>query len=308
MNNNLDNEKDINYHKSLSSEERTHQNENNLVIKPDYSENHPLVDIEEVIYETWDGCCMVVLAWLTFYTILLPILCCKGLFTLEPNEAAIITMFGKYKGTVRTPGYHWINPWCDIQIISLRKKNFPVPILHVNDTRGNPIEIGIVLVWRIVNPIKSIFYVQNTYEYLKLQSEAAVRHLAASFPYDHSGNSKEITLLHSSDTVNLFLLNEMNDRLQKAGLHVDEARVIHLGYDKNVQNLMLKRQQAEALVGARQTLVEGVTGIVKGTIAELGASINLSDECKATLTSNLLVVLSGEGQAMPLLHLNNMRV
>ena len=187
----------------------------------------------------------------------------------------------------------------------MRQQNHESDVLRVNDKRGNPIEIAMVAVWRIVNPTQAIFQVENYQSYIKLQTEAALRHLATSFAYDHAGQENEITLLNGGDHVNKFIVNELGDRFKFAGVFVEEARLTHLMYSKEVTQVMLKRQQADALIAAKKTIVNGVASIVKDTLAELQTNIKFTEEAKTTLAGNLLVVLCSESQTTPLMHLNN---
>lgn len=265
----------------------------------------PLLKLQEEEYYTYDGCCMACLGFLLLPLIIPSIIIFYGFFTLQPNEAAVVTLFGNYKGTVKIAGYHWINPWTSVQVVSLRQQNLNGQTIYVNDKRGNPIEIAIVVVWRIVNPVEAIFQVENYLTYITLQSEAALRHLATSFAYDHAGDENEITLLNGGDQVNNFLLNELNERLKPTGIIVDEARLFHLMYAKVITNVMLKRQQAEATIAARKKIVDGATMIVKETINGLSRDINFTEDQKAKMASNLLVVLCSETQTQPLMHLSN---
>lgn len=263
-----------------------------------------MVQINESPYSTYDGCCMVFISILLLPTVIGTIFICYGLFQLQPNQAAIITLFGKYKGTVREAGYHFINPFACYSIVSLKQQNLDGKTIYVNDKRGNPIEIAIVVVWRIVRPVDAIFQVENYLSYVYLQSEAALRQLATSFSYDHAGNEDEITLLNGGDKVNNFLVKELNERLIATGIVVDEARLNHLMYAKEITTTMLKRQQADAQVAARKKIVEGATGIVRGTINNLSKDIQFSEENKAAMASNLILVLCSETQTQPIMHLN----
>lgn len=263
-----------------------------------------MVHIEEVTYQTSDGCCMVFVSILLLPTIIGTIIICMGLFQLQPNQAAIITLFGKYKGTVKEAGYHFINPFASYSIVSLKQQNLDGKTIFVNDKRGNPIEIAIVVVWRIVRPVDAIFQVENYLSYVHLQSEAALRQLATSFAYDHAGDENEVTLLNGGDKVNNFLIKELNERLLATGIIVDEARLNHLMYAKEITTTMLKRQQADAQVAARKKIVEGATGIVRGTINSLSRDIKFSEDNKAAMASNLILVLCSETQTQPIMHLN----
>ena len=262
------------------------------------------MQIEDVEYYTWDGCCMCFLGILLLPTIVGGIFILSGLFTIQPNESAVITRFGSYRGTVRISGYHWINPFSTVHLVSLRQQNLDGNTIYVNDKRGNPIEIAIVVVWRIVNPVDAIYQVENYQNYIKLQSEAALRHLATSFSYDHAGDENEITLLNGGDVVNNFLVKELNDRLKSTGIEVDEARLNHLMYSAQITNVMLKRQQADATIAARKKIVEGATSIVRDTINGLARDIQFTETQKATMASNLIVILTSETQTQPLMHLN----
>ena len=276
---------------------------NNLNIKRKPEELH----LDEFEYQAWDGCCMLFVAILTLPTIIIPIIICGNLVTIEPNEAYVITFCGKYKGTLRKNGYFFIMPCSNFFKISLRQQNLDGKTLTVNDKRGNPIEIAMVLVWRIVEPVKAIFSVQNYHSYVILQSEAALRYLATSYSYDHGGDESEVTLLNGSQEVNNFLKKELNERLQSTGIEVDEARINHLMYDKQISNVMLKRQQAEATIAARRKIVDGATYIVRDTINGLSKDINFNEDQKAKMASNLIIVLCSETQAQPLMHLNNVQ-
>lgn len=262
------------------------------------------LQIKEKEYQTWNGCFFCCIGYITLPTIFLPIFFFNGLFTLMPNQGAVITLFGKYKGNVREAGYHWVNPFCKVRVVSLRQQNHDGTLLKVNDKRGSPIEIDIVAVWRIVNPVAALFQVQDYMKYIKMQCDGALRHLAASFSYDQSGEENEVTLLNGGSRVNDFLVNELNDRLQFAGIVCDEARVTHLMYAKEITMAMLKRQQADALVGAKQKIVNGVTSIIKDTIHELQDTIQFTEDAKSKLAGNMLVVLCSENPTQPLMHLN----
>ncbi|MBN1257989.1 MAG: SPFH domain-containing protein [Planctomycetes bacterium] len=252
-----------------------------------------------------------------------------GLFTLQPKEARVLVLFGKYVGTVRRDGFHWANPFSvhrgsltSIQekpnqppivvraknkyVISLRSRNFETDTLKVNDQRGNPIEIRAVVVWRVENTAQATFEVDDYEHYVKVQSETAVRHLATSYPYDHSNDepSKELTLRDSSDTINAALQQELQDRLEKAGVVVEEARLTHLAYSPEIAGAMLRRQQAEAIIAARQKIVHGAVSMVEMALTELSEKqvIELDEERKAAMVGNLLVILCGETQASPVIN------
>jgi regulator of protease activity HflC (stomatin/prohibitin superfamily) len=226
-----------------------------------------------------------------------------GLFTLQPNQAAVLTLFGDYKGTVREPGFHWANPFLIKQRVSLRSQNFNSEKLKVNDQRGNPIEIACVVVWRVEDSAKSRFDVESLDQYVHVQSESALRHLASRYPYDsHEGH--EVSLRSGIDEVTHALQDELQGRLSKAGVIVEEARIAHLAYAQEIAGAMLRRQQAEAVVAARFRIVEGAVGMVEAALAHLEAkkTIVLDDERKAAMVSNLLVVLCGDHGAQPVVN------
>jgi regulator of protease activity HflC (stomatin/prohibitin superfamily) len=263
--------------------------------------------------------------------VLLPItiLFAKGLFTLQPNEAWALVLFGRYVGTVKMEGFHWANPfsvhrgpWETMQIkgkeqpaafrakhkyrVSLRARNFETQVLKVNDQRGNPIEIGAVVVWRVRDTAKALFDVDDYEHYVQIQSETAVRHLANSYPYDHSeeGPGRELTLRGDTDSISAALEKELQERLSRAGVVVEEARLTHLAYSAEIAGVMLRRQQAEAIIAARQKIVHGAVSMVQMALAELSDKnvVSLDEEQKAAMVGNLLVVLCGEAQAEPVIN------
>ena len=233
------------------------------------------------------------------------ILCLPGYFTLQPNEARVLLLFGAYKGTVRETGFHWTNPFYTKRRISLRARNLLTEKLKVNDKRGNPIEIGAVVVWRVRDSAQASFDVENYENYVRIQSESAVRHLANAYDYDGGGvEENEITLRSSTDTVAAALRTELQERLDKAGVWVDEARLTHLAYAPEIAQVMLRRQQAEAVIAARQKIVHGAVGMVEMALNELAQKqvVHLDDERKAAMVSNLLVVLCGESEVTPVVN------
>ncbi len=231
-----------------------------------------------------------------------------GLYTLQPNEAAIVQLFGAYKGTTRTPGLRGTNPFYTRKKISLRARNLNGERLKVNDKRGNPIEIAAVVVWRVDDTAKANFDVDDYEHYVKLQAEAAVRHLASSFAYDrddtHPVESPEPTLLASADVVAKALSRELSARFDKAGVVVDESRLTHLAYAPEIAQVMLRRQQAEAIIAARTKIVTGAVSMVDMAISELSAKkvVELDDERKATMVGNLMVVLCAESDVQPVVN------
>lgn len=228
-----------------------------------------------------------------------------GLFTLQPNEAAVLLLFGAYRGTVRDSGFFWTNPLNRRQKISLRARNLNSEKLKVNDKRGNPIEIAAVVVWRVEDTAQACFDVDNYEHYVRVQSESAVRNLASHYAYDDDdGTGEQVTLRASSEVISLALRNELQERLAKAGVHVEEARLMHLAYAPEIAQSMLRRQQAEAVIAARQKIVHGAVSMVEMALNELAAKhiVALDDERKAAMVSNLLVVLCGESEVHPVVN------
>jgi len=228
---------------------------------------------------------------------------CAGYFTLQPNEARVLILFGAYCGTVRQSGWHWTNPLNTKMRLSLRSRNLEGEKLKVNDKRGNPIEIAVVVVWRVEDTAQAVFDVQQYEAYVKVQSESAVRHLATLYVYDH-GEEHEITLRGGMDEVAAALQGELQERVAKAGVVVEEARITHLAYAPEVAGLMLRRQQAEAIIDARQKIVHGAVSMVQMALRDLQEKevIQLDEERKAAMVSNLLVVLCGEHDAQPVIN------
>jgi regulator of protease activity HflC (stomatin/prohibitin superfamily) len=226
-----------------------------------------------------------------------------GFFTLQPNEAAVLILFGAYRGTQRRSGFHWTNPLNRKLKISLRARNLNGEKLKVNDKRGNPIEIAAVVVWRVQDTTQAVFDVDDYETYVEIQSESAVRHLASAYAYDH-GEDNEITLRSGLDEVAVALRNELTERLSKAGVAVEEARLTHLAYAPEIASAMLRRQQAEAVIAARQKIVHGAVSMVDMALRELAEKqvVNLDEERKAAMVSNLLVVLCGEAEVHPIVN------
>lgn len=235
--------------------------------------------------------------------ILLSVFLYIGLFTLQPNTAAVLILFGAYKGMVHKSGFLWRNPLMIKKKVSLRARNLNGDKLKVNDKRGNPIEIAAVVVWRVEDTAQASFDVDDYEHYVAVQSESAVRHLASSYAYDH-GHEEELTLRASTESVNEALQKELQDRLSKAGVTVEEARLTHLAYSPEIAQVMLRRQQAEAIVAARTKIVQGAVGMVDMALAELANHdvVHLDEERKASMVSNLLVVLCGESEAHPVVN------
>jgi len=226
-----------------------------------------------------------------------------GHFTLQPNEAAVLSLFGPYVGTVRESGFYWANPFYAKRKISLRARNFEGAKLKVNDKQGNPIEIAAVVVWHVANTAQACFDVDSYENYVRVQSETAVRHLANGYAYDH-GEHDETTLRSGVDEVSAALAAELQERLSSAGVSVDEARLTHLAYAPEIAGAMLRRQQAEAVIAARQKIVHGAVSMVQMALTELAEKqiVSLDEERKAALVSNLLIVLCGESEAQPIIN------
>jgi regulator of protease activity HflC (stomatin/prohibitin superfamily) len=228
-----------------------------------------------------------------------------GYFTLQPNEARALVLFGSYRGTVRESGFHWTNPLNQKLPISLRIRNFECQKLKVNDKRGNPIEIAAVVVWRVADTAQAIFDVDNYENFVAVQSESAIRHVATVYPYDHAeGGDEEITLRGNVEEISEALRAELQERLAKAGVVVEEARLTHLAYAAEIAGAMLRRQQAEAVIAARQKIVQGAVSMVEMALKELSERkvVELDDERKAAMVGNLLVVLCGEAEAQPIVN------
>ncbi len=226
-----------------------------------------------------------------------------GFFTLQPNEARVLILFGAYRGTVRTSGFHWTNPFNKKLRVSLRARNLNGEKLKVNDKNGNPIEIAAVVVWRVDDTAQATFDVQDYENYVRIQSESAVRHIASAYAYDH-GEHDEITLRSGVEEVSVALTKELQARLAKAGVVVEEARLTHLAYAPEIASAMLRRQQAEAVIAARQKIVHGAVSMVEMALRELldKRLVALDEERKAAMVSNLLVVLCGETEVHPVVN------
>ncbi|HMR92966.1 MAG TPA: SPFH domain-containing protein [Chitinophagaceae bacterium] len=245
------------------------------------------------------------LFWTGIVALLASVLMFKGVTTINPNHSRVCVFFGKYVGTVKENGLKFINPLFRKTNISLRAENLESSKLKVNDKMGNPIEIGAVIVWQVRDTYKAAFEVANYEQYVKVQSEAAVRHLANSFPYDNlEDETADITLRDGADKVNEILEKELNERLAPAGLVVIEARISHLAYAAEIAGAMLQRQQATAIVAARTKIVEGAVGMVEMALGILAKKqiVELDDEKKAAMVSNLMVVLCGEKAATPVVN------
>jgi regulator of protease activity HflC (stomatin/prohibitin superfamily) len=226
-----------------------------------------------------------------------------GLFTVAPNEGRVLQLFGAYRGTAREEGLRWANPFYTKKRISLRVRNFESAHLKVNDTDGNPIEIAAIVVWRVVDTAEAVFEVDDYEHYVKIQTESAVRNLATHYPYD-AHLEGHLSLRGSTDEVAKRLRSEIHDRLAKAGVEVIEARISHLAYAQEIAAAMLRRQQAGAIIAARQKIVEGAVGMVEMALEMLSKSslVKLDEERKAAMVSNLLVVLCADREAQPVVN------
>ena len=229
----------------------------------------------------------------------------SGLFILNPNQSAVLVLFGKYIGTIKSNGFHWANPLAGRTMLSLRARNLNGQTLKVNDKMGNPIEIAAVIVWQVQDTYKASFEVADYDNYVKIQSEAAVRHLAGACPYDNlEDHDASVTLRGNTEKVHELLVAELNERLRNAGIFVMEGRIAHLAYAQEIAGAMLQRQQATAVVAARQQIVEGAVGMVEMALARLSEKniVHLDEERKAAMVSNLLVVLCGERSVSPVVN------
>lgn len=228
-----------------------------------------------------------------------------GLTIINPNEAVVCTFFGDYVGTTKQNGLQWVNPLYSKRKISLRARNLNGQTLKVNDKMGNPVEIAAVVVWQVQDTAKALFSVDDYVLFVQIQSEAAVRKLANSYAYDHmEDETSSVTLRDSTGQINLFLEQELNERLERAGVDILEARVSHLAYSSEIAGAMLQRQQASAMIAARRLIVEGAVGMVEMALERLEKNgvISLDEERKAAMVSNLLVVLCGEKSVSPVVN------
>ena len=243
---------------------------------------------------------------LVFFSVLIAIvllICFAGFFMVHPNQARVLTLFGTYVGSARETGLRWANPFYAKKAVSLRVRNFDCDPLKVNDSSGNPIEIAAVVVWKVVDSAEASFEVDDYISFVEIQTEAALRNLATSYPYE-SHAEDQIALRSAPQAVAEQLKMEVQDRLEKAGVEVIEARISHLAYAQEIASAMLKRQQAQAIVAARRTIVDGAVGMVKMALDELRDQdvIELDDERKTAMVSNLLVVLCAQENAQPVLN------
>ena len=256
-------------------------------------------------YGLFTGLRSVSITLILFWAVLFIItfVCWFGLFMVNPNEGKVLQLFGEYAGTARDPGLRWANPFYTKQAVSLRVRNFESGKLKVNDSNGSPIEIAAVVVWKVVDTAEAVFEVDDFEEFVTIQSEAALRNLATSYPYE-AHDDDQIGLRSDPKQIAASLRVEIQERLDKAGVEVIEARISHLAYAQEIASAMLRRQQASAIIAARKQIVEGAVGMVNMALHELKQQgvVELDEERKAAMVSNLLVVLCSEENAQPVLN------
>ena len=230
-------------------------------------------------------------------------ICWFGFYMVQPNQSAVLQLFGRYVGTDFSNGLRWANPFFSKQKVSLRVRNFESSKLKVNDHAGNPVDIAAVVVWKVVDSAEAVFEVEDYENFVTIQSEAAIRYLASSYPYE-AELATDISLRSSGDEITDLLRTEIQNRLQKAGVTVIEARISHLAYAQEIASAMLQRQQARAVVMARQQIVEGAVGMVEMALKRLAEKdvVTLDEERKAAMVSNLLVVLCGDHSVTPVVN------
>lgn len=239
------------------------------------------------------------------FTLIIPLFILIGLIVINPNESRVLILFGQYKGTVKENGFFFVNPLYVKRKISLRARNIDSAPIKVNDKLGNPIKIGVVLVWRVRDTFKAAFEVDNYENFVGIQSESAIRKLAGHYPYDNFDDEEaDISLRSGGEEVNHQLEEELRERLAIAGIEVMEARISHLAYAEEIAGAMLQRQQATAIVAARTKIVEGAVGMVEMAIEKLSEKqvVHLDEEKKAAMVSNLMVVLCGDKTASPVIN------
>lgn len=239
--------------------------------------------------------------WAVVWLVLLVAL--PGFFLVNPNDAKVLTLLGKYKGSVKQAGFYWVNPFMVKQKISLKVRNFETAKLKVNDNHANPIEIAAIVVWRVVETAEAMFEVDHYEDYVRVQSESAVRGLATTYPYDAHGEDAVSLSTHTIE-VSQDLQVQVQERLAKAGVEVLETRISHLAYSPEIASAMLQRQQASAIIAARQKIVEGAVGMVETALDMLSQKqiVELDTERKASMVSNLLVVLCSERGTQPVVN------
>ncbi len=267
-----------------------------------------------LIYMVWQLAVQpdpVITVWRIAFMLLFPVAAVfllVGLYMLQPNEGALITLFGGYRGTDRASGLRWCIPFYTRKKISLRSRNLNSDKLKVNDKNGNPIEIGAAIVWRVRDTAQAVYEIDDYELYVRVQAEAAIRHLASAYSYDNGGDESEtkniVTLRGGADIVAKALANELQERFNKAGISVEEAKLTHLAYAPEIASAMLRRQQAEAVIDARSKIVHGAVTMVEMALKGLSDKniVHLDDERKAAMVSNLLVVLCAESNVQPIVN------
>jgi len=243
---------------------------------------------------------------ITAIAVLGAILMLPGFFFINPNGSRVMTLFGDYKGTVKQNGFYWANPFYTRKQISLRARNFDSERVKVNDKLGNPVMISVILVWKVKNTFKAAFEVDNYENFVRVQTDAAVRKMAGSYPYDdwEDNDDYKITLRSGMNEVNKALEDELSERLEIAGIEVLEARIGYLAYAEEIASSMLKRQQATAIIAAREKIVEGAVGMVENALAQLSEKgiVEFDQDKKATMVSNLMVVLCSDKEVTPVVN------
>lgn len=239
-----------------------------------------------------------------FILLVISFILMRGFFFINPNGSMVLVLFGDYKGTIKENGFHWVNPFISRKSLSLRARNFDSDKIKVNDKVGNPIQIGVILVWQVKNTFKAVFEVDNYETFVKLQTDSAVRLLAGHYAYDNFDTDNEVTLRSAHEEVNTALEENLRNRLEMAGIHVIEARIGHLAYAPEIAGAMLRRQQATAVVSARFKIVEGAVSMVQMALDHLSKQgiIELDEERKASMVSNLMVVLCSDKDVNPVIN------
>lgn len=241
--------------------------------------------------------------WYLIPLVFLIILISSGFIIVQPNDSRVLILFGKYIGTVRNDGFWWVNPFTTRKQVSLRIRNFNSQKIKVNDLHGNPIEIGAVVVWRVIDSAKAVFDVENYEQFVDIQSETAIRQLASEYPYDVSDDNK-ISLRGTPQEIAESLKNMLEQRLEVAGVEIIEARISHLAYAPEIAQAMLRRQQAQAIIAARTKIVEGAVGMVEMALKSLSEQniVQLDEDKKATMVNNLMVALVSEAEVHPVIN------
>ncbi|HEX3647927.1 MAG TPA: SPFH domain-containing protein [Pseudonocardiaceae bacterium] len=247
------------------------------------------------------GAILIVLGVLVLVT---GVVSATGLTSVVSGQARVVQLFGRYVGTVRTPGLRWLNPFTRRRRVSTRIRNHETAVTKVNDADGNPIEIAAVVVWQVRDTARALYEVDDFVAFVNTQTETAVRHIATSYPYDSSSDTGQLSLRDNSEQITEQLSAEIAARVEAAGVHIIESRLTRLAYAPEIAQAMLRRQQANAIVAARQRIVEGAVGMVQAALAQLDENnvVELDEERKATMVSNLLVVLCGDRDAQPVVN------